>query len=492
MRVIVAGAAKAYDLETEKQVTDRKRLESLHGLLYDQDTVAQYIVGPLAELGIEGGVVKLDCPAGGTLRVVTEYSVPRKLKPRELKDLISQTLGQWSDGIGEGEFMHREKVGMSVDLAAGSAEEVTVEQFDDGLAPARLNPLFKIVKDNAIEKLKAKLATKADVNVRNKEGMALLSVACLCGHCDIVMLLIASGADVRATEKDQSTALKYLAMSNRGEASTEKVIAAASALVMKGAEVEARDAEGRTPLMWAASREKTELVKYLQDQGADINAKDAEGCTPLMYCQNVAAAKALLELGADPSIPNEEGMDAAEHAELNSHWRASMKLAALYRQAMDTLRWRRPGRAAVGRRRGAPAAPQSRLSFEPRLSRSDAMEPTAMQARQQAYLEILHWGLLAIREAAYVGKTRLCEIEADHIHNLPSLFNEQNEKRHHYYIGSERQYYLEQLERHGEHEFRENQTRRYENPWKVLMQVAIPELEAENAAQRAELGQRGE
>lgn len=42
------------------------------------------------------------------------------------------------------------------------------------------------------------------------------------------------------------------------------------------------------------------------------------------------------------------------------------------------------------------------------------MEPAVMQARQESYLQILKWGLLAIREAAYVGKTKLCEIEADH------------------------------------------------------------------------------
>jgi len=110
-----------------------------------------------------------------------------------------------------------------------------------------------------------------------------------------------------------------------------------------------------------------------------------------------------------------------------------------------------------------------------------------MQARNQAYLEILKWGLLAIREAAFTGKTKLCEIEADHIHNLPSLLNDANEKRHHCYIVPERKYYLEQLERYGEVEYLEKQMRSYKEPWTVLMKAALPELEAENSAARAKL-----
>jgi hypothetical protein len=60
-----------------------------------------------------------------------------------------------------------------------------------------------------------------------------------------------------------------------------------------------------------------------------------------------------------------------------------------------------------------------------------AIEPEVLEARQQAYLEILRWAHPAIRDAAYTGKAKRCEIEADHIHNLPSLFNDPNEKRHH-------------------------------------------------------------
>lgn len=104
------------------------------------------------------------------------------------------------------------------------------------------------------------------------------------------------------------------------------------------------------------------------------------------------------------------------------------------------------------------------------------MKPFVMQARQQAYAEILRWGLLAIREAAYAGKTTVCEVEADHFHNLPSLLDEPNEARHHCYIGQERSYYLERVDQLGDAEYAAERRRFYEQPWKVLAALAVDEL----------------
>ena len=55
------------------------------------------------------------------------------------------------------------------------------------------------------------------------------------------------------------------------------------------------------------------------------------------------------------------------------------------------------------------------------------MLASVMQGRTDAYRRILYLGLLLIREAARMGDARLCEIEADHLHNLPALLNEPDE-----------------------------------------------------------------
>ncbi len=70
-----------------------------------------------------------------------------------------------------------------------------------------------------------------------------------------------------------------------------------------------------------------------------------------------------------------------------------------------------------------------------------------MNSRDQAYLEILGFGLLRIRECAALGLHHYCAVEADHLHNIPSLIGETNEKRHEYYIREERGLYLERVDR---------------------------------------------
>lgn len=52
-------------------------------------------------------------------------------------------------------------------------------------------------------------------------------------------------------------------------------------------------------------------ISYLINQGIPINAQDVYGMTPLHYAmrsKNADAAIALLEAGADPNIPNKDGL----------------------------------------------------------------------------------------------------------------------------------------------------------------------------------------
>jgi hypothetical protein len=69
--------------------------------------------------------------------------------------------------------------------------------------------------------------------------------------------------------------------------------------------------------------------------------------------------------------------------------------------------------------------------------------------RQRAYLELLERALVAIRNHAHTRDATLCAIEADHIHNIPSLLDEANELRHRFYIVKERGLYLARLRERG-------------------------------------------
>jgi hypothetical protein len=110
MRIVIRGYA-AVMLDGEK-VTDPAIVCTLAGLVADQHLFTAYLapsdvrgVSPeervLAATLEPGGVISFGYSEGDPLlTATTEYRSPRPLTPAELDALVSYTMGQWSDGIG--------------------------------------------------------------------------------------------------------------------------------------------------------------------------------------------------------------------------------------------------------------------------------------------------------------------------------------------------------------------------------------------------------
>jgi len=82
----------------------------------------------------------------------------------------------------------------------------------------------------------------------------------------------------------------------------------AKSLLRQGANVDARIQSGDTALHFAAEF-SPRMVEFLCDNGADAEALDADGKTPLQRAKHwVPSAKILIERGADPSTAF-EGVD---------------------------------------------------------------------------------------------------------------------------------------------------------------------------------------
>ena len=113
---------------------------------------------------------------------------------------------------------------------------------------------------------------------------------------EILTACIQAGADLEATDSDGSTPLHYAAGSNDNPA----VI---TALLDAGADLEARDGFDRTPLHNAAgSNDNPAVITALLDAGADLEARDGFDWTPLHYAAGFndnPAVTALLDAGAD-------------------------------------------------------------------------------------------------------------------------------------------------------------------------------------------------
>ena len=90
--------------------------------------------------------------------------------------------------------------------------------------------------------------------------------------------------------------------------------------------------------------------------------------------------------------------------------------------------------------------------------------------RSDAYKQILAIGLLALRDRApRFNSSRLVEIEAEHLHNIPSLIDEDNLQRHLYYFNKERPAYIASLKELAMPEYSDNVLRMYLTPWEDLL-----------------------
>jgi ankyrin repeat protein len=109
-------------------------------------------------------------------------------------------------------------------------------------------------------------------------------------------------------------------------------------LLAKGAEVNAEDRDGVTPLHQAANFSNITLVKILLEHSANIHALTDKHRTPLHWAAvggDLNTIKLLLEHGADPSVQDSVGRTPAMDAARNEHWEIA---AYLEKSAAESVR----------------------------------------------------------------------------------------------------------------------------------------------------------
>lgn len=170
---------------------------------------------------------------------------------------------------------------------------------------------------------------KADVNGRDKDGFTALIHAAERNHVPSIQALAQGGADLEASVDGGFGPLSLAIESGK--------LLAAKALIELGASVNvAAGTDHVTPLMVAASQlavgeqakeierrqglRSTDIATALIERGANLNATNAEGVTALMIASargNIPMIGLLLEAGADPSLKSKVGKTAVDIAREN-------------------------------------------------------------------------------------------------------------------------------------------------------------------------------
>jgi hypothetical protein len=119
----------------------------------------------------------------------------------------------------------------------------------------------------------------ADVNEKSKEGATLLMEYCHFPDVPMASFLLRHGAKPEAARSPKGRTALMVACAYWCGLDMVKL------LVTYGADVNAKAADGSTPLMLAAMNEKQDVVDYLLSRGANAKAGDAKGQTALDYAR---------------------------------------------------------------------------------------------------------------------------------------------------------------------------------------------------------------
>lgn len=140
-------------------------------------------------------------------------------------------------------------------IASGTA----FQSFKDALKAAK------------VQEVNALLDTVGDVNLTNEDGISLLHLASQIGRKDVCASLIVRGANVNAADNSGDTPLH-----------DANNVSIAALLLAHGADLERANSGGRTPLFHAVVRRDLSMAAFLLSNSARVDSRSSTGASPLI------------------------------------------------------------------------------------------------------------------------------------------------------------------------------------------------------------------
>ncbi|XP_077076992.1 kinase D-interacting substrate of 220 kDa B isoform X4 [Siphateles boraxobius] len=176
----------------------------------------------------------------------------------------------------------------------------------DGRSDNGQTPLMLASEQGSLEIVQELIRRGADVNLDDVDCWSALTSAAKEGHVEVVKELLENSAYIEHRDSGGWTALTWASYKNRVEV--------AKVLLDTGANPITTGLQYSVyPIIWAAGRGHSEIVKLLLEHGAKVNCSDKYGTTPLIWAARKGhydCVMHLLENGADVDQEGANSMTA--------------------------------------------------------------------------------------------------------------------------------------------------------------------------------------
>lgn len=292
-------------------MTKKHPAEEITGLMMD-----------FAETGGAGGLSDTAGLLGGVNNVLADPAILAALEAADpeqanaLRDMMAEALKM--EELTQ-QMMQADEAGDMAKLEALTQQFQGLSAMQD-YTPDVLDPPYDAIQDaiweDDLDALKAALASNTGLNVHlgkfNSFPLAMAAMSFEDNRLALMRCLLDHGADANFSTPDGYTALHFLI----DGPDRDDTVAAIDLLLDAGADIEAQNHYGWTPMLRAVMEGSPLVLKTLLARGANVHARYGEasmppfsrGCTAMMQAiYEPEMIEILLDAGADPAGSHDDG-----------------------------------------------------------------------------------------------------------------------------------------------------------------------------------------
>ena len=206
-------------------------------------------------------------------------------------------------------------------------------QDSDGNTPLHV----ALLQDASLSKIRYIIRLTEDVNIRNSEGNSPLFLAIQKNRREVGEMLLEKNADIFSTNTNNQSPLR-LALINGGDIQD---------WLITSKTIKSTDGSGNTALHYAAEWQLKKAIKSLVDKGAEPNAKNANGENPLFSAVKTNNPDIITLLVEKGTLIHERDNLGSTALHMAVRWDADKALEKLIKMKIDINAQNSSGKSAL-------------------------------------------------------------------------------------------------------------------------------------------------